>query len=641
MNWNNLLNNLFNLINLCSNVRNLLNNFLDFSIANNFLFSANYFDRLRLNSILNNYFLKDSWNLDYFFNSFSHWYQFFYNSIDWHRNFNWDNDLFLYFNYFWNLYLIVDNFFNWNISWYFLYDLYDSFNNNFMRNDFLLNSLQFDKFINHFFNNSINLDIDILFNNNFFDFSLENWDLNNLFNLFDSLLNHKFRNNSLDNLRNLNYFFYNTRYNYNFLDNFLNLHNFRYFNHFFDDLFYWNFNLFDSINMSENFNNLFFNIFDWFRYFDVVVDNLLDLNCFWLSHNNRISDFNNHWHLSLDDLNTRFLDYFLNFYNSFVDNWHFNNSLYLVRNLFVNFNDFSNYLFHFFDSVYWNYLFHNYLHRIRSVNCVSNTHNLLDNLRNFNYPLFSLDNYNWLFDNSINDNVSNFNVIFNLFSGNNIDFFHYLLNNFLNFHNLWNSNNLLDYFFNINWNFYNFFDYLFDRNYFFLVDNYFFNLGLNVINHFPNSYRFLNFNDLLDNSVNSMHFGHFSNHFDYSVLHSGYFNRLFNNLFDSNHLLLTRVNNNRNFYWHWDSLFNLNNLLDFNNFFNDFLNRHDLRNFYYSFNDFLHNFFNFNDFRNNSKDFQDVIDIDNIHNLLINHSNNSLIDFKSHSCSSTDFFKFF
>jgi hypothetical protein len=26
---------------------------------------------------------------------------------------------------------------------------------------------------------------------------------------------------------------------------------------------------------------------------------------------------------------------------------------------------------------------------------------------------------------------------------------------------------------------------------------------------------------------------------------------------------------------------------------------------------------------------------------LINHSNNSLIDFKSHSCSSTDFFKFF
>lgn len=77
------LNDLFDLVDLSSDIRNLFNNFFDFSINNYFLFSSQNFDRLRFNSILDNNFLEHSWNLNDFFNSFSHWYKFLDNSIDW------------------------------------------------------------------------------------------------------------------------------------------------------------------------------------------------------------------------------------------------------------------------------------------------------------------------------------------------------------------------------------------------------------------------------------------------------------------------------------------------------------------------------------------------------------------------------
>ena len=451
--------------------------------------------------------------------------------------------------------------------------------------------------------------------------------MNSLLNFFDSFLNNKFRNNSLDDLWNLDNFLNNTRNNHNFLNYFLDFHNFRYFDHFFDNLFNRDFDFFDSINMSENFNNLFLDIFDRLRNLDVVVDNFLNFNYFWLSHDDGISDLNNNWDLSLNYLNTRLLDYFLNFYYSFMNNWHFNNPFYLVRDLFVNFDNFSNYFFYFLDSVYWNYLFHNNLYRVRSINCVCDGNYLLYDLGNFNNPLFSLNNHNWLFNNSIHDDVSNFNMVFNLFSCNHVDFLYYLLNNFLNFHNLWNSYNLLDDFLYVNWNLDYFLDYFFNWYYLLLVDNNLFYLSFYMVDHLPHHYRLLNFNYFFNNSINSMHFGHFSNHFDNSILDSRYFDCFLNNFFNSYHLLLASINDNWNFDWYWNSLFNLDDFLDFNYFLNNFFNNHDLRNFHDFFNDFLHDFFNFNNFGNNSKHFEDVINIYNVHDFLIDHSNNSLVYF--------------
>lgn len=86
--------------------------------------------------------------------------------------------------------MIVDNLLDWNVSWYFSNHLYNSFNDGFVRNDPFLDSFEFNELINNFFYNSIYLDIDILFDYDLLYFSLENWNLNYLLHLFDSLLNH-------------------------------------------------------------------------------------------------------------------------------------------------------------------------------------------------------------------------------------------------------------------------------------------------------------------------------------------------------------------------------------------------------------------------------------------------------------------
>ena len=56
MNWNDFLNYPLYFIYLSSNIRNLFNNFFDFCIADNLLFGSHNFNRLRLNSVFNNYF---------------------------------------------------------------------------------------------------------------------------------------------------------------------------------------------------------------------------------------------------------------------------------------------------------------------------------------------------------------------------------------------------------------------------------------------------------------------------------------------------------------------------------------------------------------------------------------------------------
>lgn len=80
-----------------------------------------------------------------------------------------------------------------------------------------------------------------------------------------------------------------------------------------------------------------------------------------------------------------------------------------------------------------------------------------------------------------------------------------------------------------------------------------------------------------------------------------------NNLF---HFLILNYFNWNFFYdFNWDNLWNFNDSI--NNFFNDFLN--------------------FNDFGNTSEDLENVIDVNNIHYLLSDHTNDAFINFQSGS----------
>jgi len=137
--------------------------------------------------------------------------------------------------------------------------------------------------------------------------------LNDSLNFFNSFLNHNLRDNSFDNLRNLYNFLDDTRYDYYFLNYFLDFHYLWYLDHLFNYFLYWYFDLFYSINMSKDFNYLLLDVFDRFRYFDVVIDYLFNLYSLRLPYNNRISNLNNDWNLSFNNLDARFLNNFLYF----------------------------------------------------------------------------------------------------------------------------------------------------------------------------------------------------------------------------------------------------------------------------------------------------------------------------------------
>ena len=100
-----------------------------------------------------------------------------------------------------------------------------------------------------------------------------------------------------------------------------------------------------------------------------------------------------------------------------------------------------------------------------------------------------------------------------------------------------------------------------------------------------------------------------------------------------NYLILDCVDYNRHFNRHRNLFLNLSDFLNLNNFFNNFFNSHDLRYFHDTIDNLLDDLLNLDHFRDNPKDFQNVINIDNSHNFLVNHTDDSLIDFKCNSSS--------
>lgn len=162
-----------------------------------------------------------------------------------------------------------------------------------------------------------------------------------------------------------------------------------------------------------------------------------------------------------------------------------------------------------------------------------------------------------------------------------------LLPNNLNFSYLWNS--VVDYFLDDNW--------LFDFHDFFNV-----NRGLNQLGDFDNS---------LDDFLHD----------------SWHFNDLLNDLFHLDYFLYHIVNILYHFNRNVNDFFNFLDLWHFDDFLYDLFDRNHLRNLNDSLNDLLNDLLDFNNFGNDSEDFKDIVDIDNSHNLLVDHSDDSFIHF--------------
>lgn len=231
--------------------------------------------------------------------------------------------------------------------------------------------------------------------------------------------------------------------------------------------------------------------------------------------------------------------------------------------------------------------------------------------------------------NNFNNFGNSLNVINNFSSILNFDLFHQNIISFINCYQLRNVDDSFDYFLNEYFDWHCFFDYLFNCNNF--LSDYF---NLSVFNNWDmdnllNDSWLFYFNYFLSNDLLCNKFWNLDNSVYDFLNNSWHFNNSLCFSFDNDDLVVMDINIFDDFNWNMNYFFNFNYLSLFNDFFHYFLNRYDLWNFNNSVNYFLHYFFNFDDLGDDSENFKNIININDIHNLSVNHTNDSFIDVKN------------
>ena len=316
LNWNNFFSPLLNFNDSILEIRNDFFNFFNSLLDNNVInksFNLNYFDLLLLNR--NNSVSKLIHLLNLSVDDFN-WNHFLNYSIDWDLNFNGDNDVSIDFNYLWLFNNVGYNSLHFNCSWNlpilnhnsFRYDLLDFC-------VFLVNLVS-----NHNFSYNINWSLYLQINISWcidFDESFLNYRNMDYFFYFNNLGNRNdFLYNFLYDLGHFNYLFDNSWNNDNSLNNFFNLNNLGNFNQFFDNFLNQHRNSLDSLNYFLYWNDSFLDDSNDFRFFDKMVDDLLDFFNSILIKNLGLFDLNFFVNDSFNDLNHWFFNYFsLNFYD--------------------------------------------------------------------------------------------------------------------------------------------------------------------------------------------------------------------------------------------------------------------------------------------------------------------------------------
>ena len=562
----------------------------------------------------------------------------------------------------------MDNFTNWNE---FLYN-YLNRNSDFPWN--YLDSLDFDRFnllvvgsydfINmHCFrdlSNNLNdvLDPQLMCNNSFLNVIYSNqlidysiyWFLNfnvnipNNLNLVNFLLNdrnlHLSLNLSNNDLLNysLHYFLYYLRYLYyllNYPRNYnnplydsLNLYYFRHLNDFFYDFINFNSYFFDPFDISRDLNDLLLNVFHRFRNLDVMIDYLFYLNDFRLVNNHRISKINLLNNSVFNPLDDRFFNYFLHSLDNFMNNRDLYDALNLNWNLSHNLNDLLDNDFNRLNDLFSYQLFSDNLDLFYSFPFDNYFNNFFDNLGYLHNALNGpKDRNDFLYD-SIHWFVYCFDMIVDFQRLPVFDNWNSYLNDSFNVLNPWNLNDSLDNFFFDDLNFHNF---LYDGlNWDYLLSVYFDFLWLllDMIDDSLNLNYSLHLNYLLHNRWYLDDTNYLSNHFYYPLNNGWHLHNSLGDLLNRNDLIhdlsLNYWNLKRNVHYplHLHYFLHLNNLFYFlcNRNYNGYLNT--------PFDDLLNNLLHLNNFRHRSEHFENIVNINDSHNLRRDHPKDSFIHLK-------------
>lgn len=463
---NNLLNNLLssnNFLNNGLNRNNLFSLYNDF--FNSFTYIRNLFEYL-LNPLINNYplfkpddFLNPNFlyslsyylldhlrHLNYSLDSLCDRDDFLDDLLDWNRDLNWDNDLSLHWIGLTNLHRVID----WPFHLYHLRDLPDNFNDplnhHLIIDDSLFVFWHLYDFIVVGFYLLLNIDVDILHCLNLHDSLLDHRYLDDPFNLFDLFLDDGFLDDPFDDLRDLDYFLHNSRNDNDSFDDLLYFDNFGNLDHLLNNLFYGDSNLFDSIHVSDHLNDFLLDVFDWLGNFDVMIDDFLHLDNPWLSDYLRLSNIHFLYDGLFQSLNYWLFNDLYDPENLFVEHRDLDYPLNLLDNLGDCENGSINEYLYFPDPV----LVHNFLPDnwdfIGLLNDGIGLDYPLNDLRDFDYFLHSLDDGDGLLNDPVNNLVPDFDVVLDLFGIPVLNATDHLLDNPLHLDDLRYLDNPLHYF---------------------------------------------------------------------------------------------------------------------------------------------------------------------------------------------------
>lgn len=298
-----------------------------------------------------------------------------------------------------------------------------------------------------------------------------------------------------------------------------------------------------------------------------------------------------------------------------MDEWNLNELLYFNRNFFNNFNKLFDYDFNWLDDLLFDKLF-SYNFNLADFYLFDDyLHNFLNDLRHFNDPLYSPYNRNNLFDYPINWFVNRFDMIVNFKSFAILYNRNCLLYDLFDNFNFWNFyyplNNLFLYYRNL----YYFLNNSFDWNDLLFDDLYLFRFLLDMINNSLYLNYLLDLYNFFHNCWNFNYFWHLLIYINDLLNNSRYFDNLVNNLFDWNNFFNDLLLNNWDLQRNIDYLLDLNDLLNFHNFLNLFCYWDHHRNLHSLLHDLLYNFLHFNNLRYRTVYFQNIIHIYHSHNL--------------------------
>ena len=234
----------------------------------------------------------------------------------------------------------------------------------------------------------------------------------------------------------------------------------------------------------------------------------------------------------------------------------------------------------------------------------------------------------------------NFNVIQNFPSVTVFNLRNNLLNDFFYFNDFRNFNDFFNYFLLVNWNLDNFFFYSLDWNRDFPHNLYFYEFLLEMIDHSIDLDNFFNFNDFLDLSVHILYFWYFLHNFDDFLNNYRHFNNFLNDIFNRDYFFNLINIHFWNFKLHIYNLFYFLYHLLFNNLFNDFFNYFNFGNLHNFLYNLFYYFLNFDNLRNASEYLQDIINFNNSHDFLSDHSDHSFINVQDTICSNFYFLQF-